>query len=127
MRKTLICVICPNGCELDVNYEITDGKISVKGIVGELCKKGPKWAEMELVSPMRTVCSSVLVEGGELPLVSVRTQSPIPLGKIMDLMEEIKALKVKAPVKIGQVLLENPRGIKTKIIATREVRALNSN
>jgi len=124
MRKRLICVICPNGCELEVEYEIPDGKISVKGISGELCKKGPKWAERELVSPVRTVCSSVFVEGGELPLVSIRTQTPIPLERIRDLMEEIKALKVKAPVKMGQVLLENPKGMNTKIIATREVRAV---
>jgi CxxC motif-containing protein len=122
MKRSMICVICPNGCLLEVDYEEEKEGIQIKAITGELCKKGPKWAQKELVLPMRTVTSSVLVEGGELPLVSVRTNTPIPLDRVLDLMEEIRKLKVKAPVKIGQVILEDPKGIKTQLIATREVR-----
>lgn len=121
MKKELTCVICPNGCELEVEYQVRDNSISVLGVKGELCKKGPKWAERELINPVRTITTSVLVEGGDLPLVSVRTSDPIPVGMIFEVMEEIKKLKVKAPIRIGQVLLRSPKGLKTDIIATRDV------
>ncbi len=117
-KKELICIVCPNGCELEVEMIEGDG-MEIKEVVGNLCEKGPEWARREILNPVRTIASNVLVRGGVFPLVSVRTDSPIPLGKIPDVMEAIKGIVTDAPVHIGDLLLEHPAGTGCAIIATR--------
>ena len=122
-EKKLICVICPNGCEL--RAVIDEGpQLVVKEITGELCEKGPVWAEQELLNPMRTIASSIIVDGGDYPLVSVRTDSAIPLKSISNVMKTIKSIKVKAPVRIGDVLIKEPSGTSCNIIATRHINEI---
>ncbi len=121
MRKELICVICPNGCQLQA--EIQEGEQpAVTNVTGNLCDKGPEWARQEIVNPMRTIASSVLVEDGDFPMVSVRTDSPIPLKKIFDVMKEIRAARLVAPVRIGDVIIEKAAGLSCNIVATRNVK-----
>lgn len=121
MRKELICVICPNGCQLQA--DIQDGEQPVvTDVTGNLCDKGPEWARQEIINPMRTIASSVLVDDGDFPMVSVRTDSPISLKKIFDVMNEIRSRRVKAPVNIGDVIIEDVAGLPCKIIATRNVQ-----
>ena len=121
MRKELICVICPKCCQLQA--EIQEGQEpTVTDVIGNLCDKGPEWARQEIVNPMRTIASSVLVEQGDFPLVSVRTDSPISLKSIFHVMREIKAVKLKAPVKIGEIVIKNVAGLPCNIIATRDVQ-----
>ena len=123
-KKELVCVVCPNGCQLMV--EIDDGaELGIKEVTGHTCDKGPEWAKQEIINPMRTIASNVEVANGDFPLVSVRTDAAIPLGKIMDVMKEIKGIRVDAPVKIGDHLIENPAGTECNIIATRHVNAAN--
>lgn len=120
IEKELICVICPNGC--DLKAEIEEGpQMVVKEITGELCEKGPVWAEQELLNPVRTIASSIIVDGGDYPLVSVRTDTAIPLKSIPNVMETIKSVRVKAPVRIGDILISEPAGTSCNIIATRHV------
>ena len=52
-------------------------------------------------------------------MVSVKTASPVPKENISDVMELIKKTSVKAPVKIGDVLLIDIYG--TDIIATKDI------
>ena len=125
MRKELICVICPNGCQLQA--EIQEGEVpSVADVTGNLCDKGPEWAKQEIINPMRTIASSVLVEGGDFPMASVRTDSPISLKNIFDVMKEIKTSRLKAPVRIGDVIIEKVAGLDCNIIATRNVQKAGS-
>lgn len=119
-EKELICVICPNGCELKAVIE-EEPRMVVKEITGELCEKGPVWAEQELLNPVRTISSSILVVGGDYPLVSVRTDAAIPLKSISNVMQAVKSTEVKAPVRIGDVLIKEPAGASCNIIATRHI------
>lgn len=59
--------------------------------------------------------------GGVLPLVSVKTDKPIPKSLIPQLMELVKSLSVAAPVKIGQVLVPNILGTPANLVATKTV------
>jgi CxxC motif-containing protein len=121
-KRELVCIVCPNGCQLVVDIE--EGlELAVKDISGHTCDKGPEWAEQEITNPMRSISSNVAVDGGDFTLVSVRTDSSIPLGKIFQVMDEIKSLRVKAPVQIGEKLIENPAGTSCNIIATRHVNS----
>ena len=118
MTKTYTCILCPNGCEITVEHE---GK-EFLSCTGNLCPNGEKYVKQELTDPRRTIASSVLVEGGELPLVSVRLTAPVPRDRIFDVMARIRALRVRAPVQAGAVLEENILGLGSDLIATKTVR-----
>ena len=126
MNRTLTCIICPNGCELNVNWE---GKADCVGaecawnitVTGNKCPRGVEYAEQEIKNPMRTIASSVNLVGGTMPLVSVRLTGPIPKAKIMDVMEVIRGASVDAPVKIGDVVIADVLGLGVDVIATRNV------
>ncbi|AIF68951.1 molybdopterin oxidoreductase [Palaeococcus pacificus DY20341] len=107
------CIVCPLGCTLEV--EIENGKVK-----GYTCPKGKEWAIEEVTNPKRVVMSVIKVKNGKLPTVSVKTDKPIPKAKIPELMKLLADLEVEGPVKVGQVILENPLGLDTKIVATRE-------
>jgi len=117
MKRTFTCIVCPNSCEISV--EIENGKIL--GIQGNRCIRGRDYVVQELTAPKRNFATSVLVENGELPLCSVRLSSPIPKERIFDAMERIREIRVKAPVKAGDVLLENLLDLGCDVIATKSV------
>lgn len=116
-KKNLICIGCPLGCPLTV--EMDGGEvISVKG---NTCKNGDKYARKEVTNPTRIVTSVVMVEGGHLPMVSCKTQSDIPKGKIFGCVKALKGVTVKAPVHIGDVVFANVAGTGVDVIATKEI------
>jgi len=126
VKKELTCVKCPNGCTITV-YLGENGKILVDAdgklaIMKETpCKAGDEWAKQEIENPTRTIASSIPVVDGDSLMASVRTDRPIPLGKIFEVMEEIRKKTLTAPVTIGDVIIANPAGCDTDIIATRDV------
>ena len=114
MKKNLICVACPLGCPIDV--EIENGE--VVSVTGNTCKRGDAYARTEITNPMRSLTTSVKIEGGVHPVGPVKSASPVPKGKMFDCMEEINKAVVKAPVKIGDVIIENICGLGVDIVAT---------
>lgn len=115
--RDLICIGCPLGCPLTVSV---DGEtIDVKG---NTCPRGVDYAEKEILSPTRIVTSSVRVDGGEIQMVSVKTEHDIPKGKIMDIMKEIRQKRIPAPVNIGDVVISDCAGTGVSIVATKNVR-----
>lgn len=116
-NRELICIGCPMGCMMTVTME--DGQVTA--VAGNTCKRGDDYARKEVTNPTRIVTSSVCVIGGILPVVSVKTKEDIPKGKIPEVMKAIKAVTVKAPVNIGDVMLENAAGTGVDIIATKQI------
>ena len=114
MIKDLTCINCPLGCSVSVKI----GDDQIKEISGNSCKRGDIYAKNEMTNPVRTVTSTIRVEGSSQYLVSVKTENPIPKGKIMEVMSQINKTHIKAPVEIGDCLIENVAGTGTKIIAT---------
>lgn len=117
--KELTCIGCPLGCSLKVTLEQGE----VVSVTGNTCKRGEDYARKEVTHPTRIVTSTVCVEGGEIPMVSVKTKQDIPKEKILEVMEEINALRVKAPVKIGDELATNLAGTGVALVATKNVAA----
>jgi Uncharacterized protein with conserved CXXC pairs len=117
MIREFPCVSCPLGCLLRVGLK--DGKI--ERIEGNRCPRGEAYAREEITDPKRVLATSVKVLGGDYPLVSVRTDRPIPKRLIPTIMEIVRGLCVKAPVEIGQVLVANLAGTGANLIATRRV------
>lgn len=111
MKRTLTCIVCPLGCQLEVEL---DGK-TVVSVSGNTCPRGKKYAETECVSPMRTVTSTVRCEDGSL--VSVKTDRPIPKESVADCMKIINSATALLPISIGDVIIENVFGC--NVIATQ--------
>ncbi len=118
-KRNLICIGCPMGCPLEV--ELENGEVvSVKG---NTCPHGDEYARKEVTNPTRIVTSSVHVEGAQHKekMVSCKTASDIPKGKIFDVVRDIKDVVVKAPVHIGDVVCANVAGTGVDMIATKEI------
>lgn len=117
MIRNLVCINCPMGCEMEV--ELENGQVlSVKG---NTCPRGKAYAETEVLHPVRTITTSLPVNGGDLEMVSCKTSHPIPKEDIFTLMKALAGICVQAPVSIGDVLVSSPAGIDVDIISTRVV------
>ena len=121
MQREFICIVCPNSCRISVEYEGT----KIKDIKGEKCSKGKDYVKNEITNPLRVFTGSILVEDGDFPLVSVKTTTPIPKKYLKKVGEVSHRIKVKAPIKIGQVVASNLLGEKIDLIATREIKIKN--
>jgi len=117
--EELTCIVCPKGCRVTVTHDPETGVIET--IEHADCTRGKAWVTREILDPVRMICSSVLVTGGVLPLVSVRTDRPVPRRVITAVMQEIRQAVTAAPVHSGEVIITNPAGTECNVIATRQV------
>lgn len=78
MKKQFTCIVCPNGCEIEA--EVENGQVI--SVTGHTCPRGEQYVRQELTAPRRTIASSVLVKGGELPVTSVRLTKAVPKDMI---------------------------------------------
>lgn len=115
-EKEFVCIRCPLGCNITVKLE-EDNRI--ESIMGNTCPRGAEYVTKELTDPRRIVTSLVRLEGGELPVVSVKTAGDIPKDKIMECIRTLKAVTLKAPVHVGDVVVKNVCGSGVDVIATR--------
>lgn len=114
LPATLTCIVCPIGCTLQVTGEV--GNLTV---TGNTCPRGKKYAEQEVTCPMRTVTSTVKLQGSEEAcLIPVKTAAPIPKEKIEESLTTIRKAAAKAPVHIGDVIVENIADTGVALIAT---------
>ncbi|SRR5690554_6813199 len=111
----LTCILCPLGCRIRVEREEDGLKIT-----GYDCPRGLAYAREEMTAPKRILTAVVKVAGGESgeSMLPVKTKTAIPKEKIFPAMEEIKAITVFPPVKIGQVIKENLAGTGVPLVAT---------
>ena len=149
MRKTITCIICPNGCLLSADVSVPGTDASVTGtenprsidstvtgtgcprvidspVTGAGCPRGEAYFIQEITDPRRTLTSSVLVKGGELPLCSVRLTDPVPIARIPDVMKEIRKMKVEAPLESGTVLIRDVLGLGSDVITTKTIRRITA-
>ena len=120
MTRTLLCILCPNSCEITAEW----GEHLPLRCTGNLCAKGADYVRQELLSPMRNLATSVEVDNGDLPLCSVRLTGPIPKARLFDAVDAIHRCRLTAPVRIGQVVCTDLLGLGVDVIATRDVAAI---
>lgn len=123
MLKTveLTCIGCPMGCELTV--KLNEGQ--VESVTGNECGIGKKYAQAECTNPTRMLTSVVQVKGGTINMLPVKTQTDIPKEKLFESVALLKDVVITAPIKVGDVILENILGTGIDFIATRSIAALN--
>lgn len=113
MEKELICIICPRGCHLKVDDNMK--------VTGNSCPRGEKYAISELTHPVRMLTSTVKIIALEEDRLPVKTSISIDKNLIFKAMEEINKVEVKAPIHIGDVILNNIAGSEANLIATKDI------
>lgn len=111
--KEIICITCPKGCHLKVDEDTF-------AVTGNSCPRGAVYGANELRNPVRVVTSTVIVEGPSRRL-PVKTDRPIPKGKMFEVMDEIARLRVQPPVKVGDILIPNVAGTDGNVVATKDL------
>ena len=76
--RNLTCIVCPMGCLLTVTEDADGLHVS-----GNTCPRGEKYAVQEVTLPTRVITSSVKLTGGALPLCPVKTAAPVRIGQIL--------------------------------------------
>lgn len=119
-KEEMVCIMCPLGCRLVVTLE-DNGELLVSG---NKCPRGIEYGRQEMTEPLRILTSSVLVKNGDVPLVSVKTNKPVPRKLLNEIMDILRKTTVEAPVKSGDVLIENILDTGADVIATRNVERI---
>lgn len=119
MRETrnLICIGCPMGCPMTVTLE--EGQVTL--VSGNTCKRGDAYARREVTAPTRVLTTTVRIQGGQAPVLPVRTKGEVPKALLLDCMRAIRDLTVTAPVAAGQAVCPNLCGTGVDLIATAPV------
>ena len=117
------CTTCPSECLLTVEVERgADGAVTeVRSVTGNSCPRGDKFAHQELTCPMRVLTTTVAVSGGDEVLLPVRTAEAIPLALHAQAMDLIRGLMIKAPIRMGNVVLEDLLNTNIDLIASMDI------
>ncbi len=128
--KHLTCIICPMGCSLEVTlpegYTQENARTvdpSLFKVSGNTCKRGDEYARKELTTPERTLTCTVAVSGGKRPLVTAKTAGEVPKEKLLDCMQAVRRLTVKAPVHAKDILVKDLLHTGIDLIACEDVSA----
>lgn len=117
------CTTCPSECLLTVEVERdADGAVvEVRSVTGNSCPRGDTFAHQELTCPMRVLATTAAVSGGDEALLPVRTAEAIPLALHAQAMDLIRGLVVKAPIRMGDVVLEDLLHTGIDLIASMDI------
>ena len=118
-EKKLTCVICPNSCRMTVWMDAITHEVKIEGYT---CPQGKEYGLNEYKNPLRTIITTMRIEGSLLPVVPVRSVKPIPKTKLADAMKIINTAVCKAPLKMGDVLIKNILDTGIDVIACRDMK-----
>lgn len=118
-KRDMVCIVCPIGCRLTVTEDENE-PLGYK-VTGNTCNRGIDYGIKELTNPTRVLTSTVKITKAHLKRLPVRTNGAIPKDKIFECMKVINSLALEAPVKVGQVILENILGTGIDLIATKDM------
>lgn len=115
--KEIICIVCPKGCHIKYNEETDEFSNFV-------CKRGPEYAKKELTNPTRILTTTVEIKDSICPRLPVVTSQDIPKTMIFECIKALTNIEVQAPIKVGDVIVENILNLGVDIVATKTVEKL---
>lgn len=117
------CTTCPSECLLtvEIKHDADGAIVEVHSVTGNSCPRGDTFAHQELTCPMRVLTTTVAVSGGDEALLPVRTAEAIPLALHAQAMDLIRSLVVKAPIRMGDVVLPNLLNTGIDLIASMDI------
>ena len=118
-NKELVCIVCPRGCRLTlIPDEVQQG---VYKVIGSGCNRGIDYGVKELVNPTRVITSTVKIKGSIMRRLPVRTKGDIPKSKVFECMKLLNDIEVYAPIKVGDIIVENILDTGLDLIATKSM------
>lgn len=112
----LVCINCPRGCKLVV--ENINGEIKV---TGNFCPRGEKYAISELTNPLRTLTTTLPIKSELYKRLPVISSAPLPKAKVIDAVKALKDVEVTAPIKMGDIVVEDILGLGIDIVASKSI------
>ena len=119
MKHTITCIACPLGCRVEIEEKKQYGKEYL--VNGHKCVRGEKYAIEEITNPTRVLTYTVKILNASLSRLPVKTSGAVPKGLLFSCIKEIDKLEVKAPIKIGTVIIENILNTGVDIVASRSM------
>lgn len=117
MINKLICTVCPTACKISIS-ESKEGSFQV---TGNRCERGKSYAIQEIENPVRIFTTTINIKGGNIKRLPVRSKEPVSKSIVAELVRPVKAAEINAPVKKGDIIIENILGLGIDIIASRSV------
>lgn len=114
MKKNMTCIICPMGCDLEI--EITENDIKV---TGNTCPRGEVYAKNECTNPVRTLTTTMRCKNGKI--LPVKTDKPVPKDKLFECMEVINKTLAVLPISVGDIIIENILDTGSNVVASKEM------
>lgn len=114
-ERVLTCIRCPRGCRVRVGLGAGG---SVLAVTGNACPRGDSYARAEVSAPLRTVTTTVPVEGGSQRRVAVKTAREVPRDAVLDVVRALAGARAVAPVEIGDVIARDVAGTGVDVVAT---------
>lgn len=109
----LVCILCPKGCRMQWRKKANEPEITGYG-----CRQGRDYALKELEQPLRTLTTTVKINGGAQPLLPVRSAAPLPKARLMQAMAQINSLSITSPIAPGSVVAEDLADTGVALITT---------
>ena len=117
MISKLVCIVCPNSCEMN----ITESNTEKPYISGNKCERGKNYAEQEIINPARILTTTIKVKNGFIKRLPVRSNKSIPKDKLFQCMEFLKNIEKEAPIKAEDIIVENIMDMNINIVASKDI------
>lgn len=123
MKREIICISCPIGCRLsiewDENTEIGSDNIKVDN---NKCKRGVIYGKEEILAPKRVVTATCAVKSIHMGRIPVKSTGPILKKYINPLLENLYKMSLNTPVLIGDIIIKDFQGTGIDMVATRSLQ-----
>ncbi len=116
--KELICIVCPNGCRLQVDEE------HGYAVTGNRCPRGEEYGKAECTHPTRVLTSTVAIAGALHRRCPVKTAHAISKEALFSVMHQLDEVRLTAPVHVGDIVLADAAGTGCPVVATKTMEAL---
>lgn len=115
--KDVVCTVCPIGCKMKVEKSNEEYVVT-----GNSCDRGIEYGINETINPVRVLTTTVKLIDSEDKMLPVRTEKAIPKNKIFECIKLLNKVKVKPPINIGEVIVENILGMGINVISSKDIR-----
>ncbi|NLW41310.1 MAG: DUF1667 domain-containing protein [Tissierellia bacterium] len=114
------CKVCPIGCELTIYKD--ESAASGYTVEGNSCGRGIEFGIKEVTEPSRVLTGRVLLKNAPMKHLPVKTTGVVPKDKIEECLEIFRTTTVTAPIKKGDLIIENILGLGVDVVAARRVK-----
>lgn len=122
MEKEMICISCPIGCHLDVSFNenVTLCSENIQ-VSNNKCPRGIVYGREEILAPKRVVTATCAIESELMDRIPVKSTGAVMKEDINGLLEELYRMRLKSPVRMGEVIIRDYNNSGIHIVATRSL------